>query len=234
MFLWQENVPSILDIGYLYCCLFWGLWDGNLNANCCAYIKIFYNDLTNFRHITFEVHDGSLFSYVATHQLSQRHNTIKCRVMSSVNSALDETRANRDCQEVYGSGEWEHCCVSMEICLRGGKMATYTGNYFLDIHPSHFKLAQRTSVLWANPVLQMNLSHRFGGLESLKDNTCSWGQMFLNVITNIHLLTNTCEVFMSGDVGKAFLEKSPSCFGIHLRVRCHQGSHEPQVWMSYK
>lgn len=67
--------------------------------------------------------------------------------MSSVNSALDETIANRDCQEVYGSGEWEHCCVSMEICLRGGKMATYTGNYFLDIHPSHFKLAQTTSVL---------------------------------------------------------------------------------------
>lgn len=29
----------------------------------------------------------------------------------------------------------------------GEKMATYPGNYFLDIHPSHFKLAKESSRL---------------------------------------------------------------------------------------
>lgn len=59
---------------------------------------------------------------VATHQLSHCHNTIKCWVMSLVNGALDEKRANHDCQEVYGSGGMRTLlCFHGDMSEKGGK-----------------------------------------------------------------------------------------------------------------
>lgn len=84
----------------------------------------------------------SSFSYVATHQLSPRHNTMKWWVMSSVNSALDETRWNNGCQEVYGSGEWEHCCFSMEICPRRGKNGYISWKLRLRYSSQSFQIGQ--------------------------------------------------------------------------------------------
>lgn len=149
---------------------------------------------------------GSLFSYVATHQLSHRHNTIKCWVMSSVNSALDETRANRDCQEVYDSGEWEHCCVSMEKGKNGyiyWKLLLRYPSQSFRIGPGNLSsLSQPSS--FNEPILSGRRRHG-ARLVHLLDNSCSWGQMFLTAITNIDLPTNASEMFMSG-VGNVFVE----------------------------
>lgn len=58
------------------------------------------------------------------------------------------------CQEVYGPGEWGHCLrVAREMCLWREKMAAYTGNDFLDIHPSRFTFGKQPSVFWANVML---------------------------------------------------------------------------------
>lgn len=42
------------------------------------------------------------------------------------------------------------------LCFHGdmsekGKMAAYPGNYFFDIHPSHFKLAKESSLSLGQP-----------------------------------------------------------------------------------
>lgn len=79
---------------------------------------------------------------------------IKRWVVPSVGVAQDETSAKRHCQEVYGPGEWGHCLhVAREMCLGREKMAAYTGNDFLDIHPSRLTFGRRLSVFWANVML---------------------------------------------------------------------------------
>lgn len=79
---------------------------------------------------------------------------IKRWVAPSVGAAQDETRAKRHCQEVYGPGVWGHCLhVAREMCLRREKMAAYTGNDSLDIHPGRFAFGRRPSVFWANVML---------------------------------------------------------------------------------
>lgn len=131
---------------------------------------------------------GSLFSYVATHQLSHLHNTKKCWFMSSVNSALDETRANHDCQEVYGSGEWEHCCVSMEISVRRGKNGYISWKLLLRYSSQSFQIGQGQLTSLSQPSTKMSPFYQ--------DGREKW-----------------YSIFVSGDVGNAVLEKIPVLFG---------------------
>lgn len=127
---------------------------------------------------------------------------IKRWVAPSVGAAQDETRAKRHCQEVYGPGVWGHCLhVAREMCLRREKMAAYTGNDSLDIHPGRFTFGRRPSVFWANvmlffffspscePILSGLQSRTagevsiFGLLQFAGDNSCSCCQecrLFLN------------------------------------------------------